>query len=210
MPLITIDVTSDLICPWCYIGKRRLEKAIQEFQSSHKVDFSVKWYPYQLLPDAPQQSLPKREAIEKRFGAERAVEMMNSIVHLGIADGIQFNPDGNTGNTFLAHCLIYYAQRIDKQNTVVEILFQSYFELALDITKITTLVDIATKAGLNRDHALEFLDSPLEKQRVRDLLSKYRPTITGVPHYSINQTIQVSGAQSSETFVKLFQKILRS
>src|SRR5271155_4466591 len=152
--LLRLDVISDVICPWCFIGKRRLEKAIAALDGSH--DIRVRWLPFQLNPQMPKEGISRREYRTRKFGSwERSLELDAKMVAVGKEEGINFALDkiGRTPNTLDAHRLIWLADKEGVQNAVVEALFRAYFPEGRDISNRQTLLDVVADAGLDRHQA---------------------------------------------------------
>jgi len=148
---ITIDVISDVICPWCYVGKRRLEKAIPGF------DVRVRWLPFQLNPQMPKEGISRKEYRTAKFGKwERSLELDAKMLAIGEAEGIRFAFDKieRTPNTVDAHRLIWLAEKQGVQDAVVEGLFRAYFTEGQDISNRRTLLDVVAEAGLGRAEAM--------------------------------------------------------
>ncbi|KAI0244732.1 hypothetical protein L0F63_003780 [Massospora cicadina] len=187
---------------------RRLERAIEQFKSTKPVNFTVKWRPYQLIPNASKESIEKSISYAQRFGAERAKQMISSMVQLGKGEGIAFDYRGKIGNTFDAHRLIAYAQQLNKQNELVEGLFHAYFEKTRDIADKEVLVSIAAEAGLDHAKVQAYLDSEEGSDQVKEQLSKNRKDgISGVPSFFIQGRYCFSGAQSPDEFISIFNQI---
>ena len=139
---------SDVICPWCYIGKRRLEKAVAALDGQHEV--RVRWLPFQLNPTMPKDGISRREYRTRKFGSwERSLELDAKVVAAGKAEGIHFAFDRieRTPNTLDAHRLIWLADKEGIQDAVVEALFRAYFTEGRDISKRQTLIDVVAEAG---------------------------------------------------------------
>ncbi|KAJ9064733.1 hypothetical protein DSO57_1027271 [Entomophthora muscae] len=207
---IEIQVVADFVCPWCFIGKRRLEKAIQQFKetSSKQVEFTVKWLPYQLVPDAPKKSIKKSDSYAQRFGADRAKQMISDMIQMGKSEGIAFDYRGKIGNTFDAHRLIAYAEEFNLQNELAEQLFHAYFEKARDIANNEVLVNIAAEVGLDRTKVQAYLDSDEGVKKVSQRLYGVRlDGISGVPSYFIQGNFYFSGAKDPATFVTAFEQL---
>jgi predicted DsbA family dithiol-disulfide isomerase len=152
------DVISDVICPWCYIGKRRLEKAIAALDGP----VEVRWLPFQLNPAMPKEGISRRAYRTTKFGSwERSQELDARVVAVGQSEGIHFAFDriGRTPNTLDAHRLIGLAERQGVQDAVVEALFRAYFTEGRDIGNRQTLLDMAAEAGLDRHEAEAMLNS---------------------------------------------------
>src|SRR5690348_11945750 len=149
---LAVDVISDVIFPWCYIGKRRLEKAAASFGGP----VTVRWHPFQLNPRMPKEGISRREYRTRKFGSwQRSQELDARVVAVGESEGIQFAFDRieRTPNTLDAHRLIWLAGKEGVQDEVVEALFRAYFTEARDISNRETLLDVVTEAGLARGKA---------------------------------------------------------
>ena len=203
---LTVDVISDVICPWCYIGKRRLEKAIAAFG----VPAKVRWLPFQLNPTMPKQGISRRVYRTKKFGSwERSQELDARVVAAGEAEGIHFAFDRieRTPNTLDAHRLVWLAERQGVQDAVVEALFRAYFTEGRDIGKRQTLLDVVAEAGLDRHGAEAVLNSDGGLQAIKDadaLAHRFR--VEGVPFFIIDGTFTLSGAQQPEAFLEAFKR----
>jgi predicted DsbA family dithiol-disulfide isomerase len=205
---ITIDVISDVICPWCYIGKRRLEKAIAALEG--KQDVRVRWLPFQLNPQMPKEGISRREYRIRTFGSwEHAQELDARMIAVGEADGIQFAFDRTerTPNTLDAHRLIWLADKQGVQDAVVEALFRAYFTEGRDISNRQTLIDVVAEAGLDREQAEALLkgDEGLEAiKEANELARRFR--VEGVPFFIVNGKVTLSGAQPPEVFLEAFRQ----
>src|SRR5262245_50155605 len=156
--IVSVDAISDVICPWCYIGKRRLEKAIAALDRQ----FEVRWLPFQLNPAMPQEGISRREYRTRKFGSwERSLELDARVIAVGEAEGIRFAFDRieRTPSTLDAHRLIGLAGKQGVQDAVVEALFRAYFTEGRDISKRPTLLDVVTEGGLDRPEAEAMLNS---------------------------------------------------
>src|SRR5262245_25329863 len=143
-----VDVISDVICPWCFIGKRRLEKAVAALDAKHEV--WVRWLPFQLNPTMPRAGISRREYRTRKFGSwERSLELDARVFEVGKSEGIPFAFDRieRTPNTLNAHRLIWLAGKEGVQDAVVESLFRAYFTEGRDIGQRQTLLDVVAKAG---------------------------------------------------------------
>lgn len=205
-----IDVVSDTVCPWCYVGKNRLDKAIEAHKQSNPSDtFTTTWYPFYLNPDAPR-SIDKQELYERKFGAERTRMMQGHLARLGKQVGIDFAFGGRTGNTRDSHRLIQLAKTKgeDMQTKVVEQLFNAYFECEEDITSMDVIVARGVKAGLDEKEVREWMDSgkggPEVDKEVAEAQHKF---ITGVPNFTINGKYEVQGAEEPMAFLQIFGEV---
>lgn len=201
---LSVDVISDVICPWCYIGKRRLEKAI----AAHGVPVKVRWLPFQLNPTMPKEGISRREYRTKKFGSwERSQELDAKVIAVGQDEGIQFAFDRieRTPNTLDAHRLIWLADKEGVQDSVVEGLFRAYFTDSRDISNQQTLIDVVAEAGLQRHTAEAVLNSDEVTEPIKEagkLSQQHR--VDGVPFFIVNDKITLSGAQQPETFLEAF------
>jgi predicted DsbA family dithiol-disulfide isomerase len=210
--ILTVDVFSDVICPWCYIGKRRLEKAIATLDTSHS--FKVRWLPFQLNPQMPKDGIRRLQYRLRKFGSmERSMELDANVVATGRADSIDFAFDRieRTPNTLDAHRLIWLAERKGVQDAVVEHLFLSYFTKGQNIGDRETLIDVVAEAGLERSLAERVLSSDEGLDAIREAGEQAQQiAIQGVPFFIINGEMMLSGAQPSETFLAAFGHAIAS
>ncbi|MCL7034716.1 hypothetical protein MKW94_022918 [Papaver nudicaule] len=201
--LIRIDVSSDTVCPWCFVGKKNLDKAIDS--SKDQFDFEVRWHPYMLNPSAPKEGVLKRDFYREKFGARvQQIEGRMEEVFRGI--GYKYDTSGLTGNTLDSHRLLTFAghQGFDKQHALAEELGLGYFTQGRYIGDRDFLVEAASKAGI--EGAAEFLENPDNGlNEVYEELQKYSTQISGVPFYVINGKHKLSGGQPPEVFMKTFQ-----
>ncbi|KAF9095208.1 hypothetical protein BGX29_009132 [Mortierella sp. GBA35] len=208
---IKIDIVSDVVCPWCYIGKKRLEKAITEFKSApeHKdVQFQIDWHPYQLDPSASRTPVKKMDMYATKFGAARAPLIRDRMIQVGKEEGINFGYSGNIVNTLDSHRLIDYATKHGKQDEMVNELFLNYFE-ENKCGEIPTLIDSAVKVGLDRADVERFLASQEGVKEVKDEIERSKMEgVQGVPNITIGNKYVLSGAQEPETFVEVFNRIV--
>ena len=203
-----MEIYSDIVCPWCFIGKRRLEQAIETAGYANRAH--VTWRPFQLNPTMPKSGMDRRAYLDAKFGgAEARRAMEERLAKAGEADGIVFAFDRieRTPNTFEAHRLMWRAQQHRKQDDLAEALFHAYFSEGRDIGDGQTLVDIAAEIGLHRDEARQFLASDQGVEEVRtEEAAGHRLGIQGVPYFVLNGTYAISGAQPPDIFVSALQK----
>lgn len=199
-----IEIFSDTICPWCFIGKRRLERALA---MRPELKAEIRWRVFQLNPWMPPEGMDRTAYLQAKFGAEDAQRIYTTITRVGAGEGISFRFDRirRTPSTLDSHRLIRRAGQDGRQTIVVEALFRAYFQDGRDIGDHDTLVDVAAEAGFDRDAALEFLKSNDEHDEVKaeDLRAR-RMGIQGVPCFVLDRTYAVSGAQEPEYFLPLF------
>lgn len=208
-PKIKIDVVSDVVCPWCYIGKRRLERAVAELSSTY--DFDIEYHPFELNPTTPESGLNQKEYLTKKFGGEdRYKELTARVTGVASEEGLNFDFSKQpvSPNTRKAHSLIQFARSEGKQLAVKEAFMKAYFTDGIDLSKKENVVDVAVQAGLDKEKVESVLadeNAPIQVALAEQELSKLG--ISGVPFYIINNKYGVSGAQSSETFIKAFHEI---
>lgn len=206
---LTVDVISDVICPWCYIGKRRLEKAIAVLGDQHEVQ--VHWYPFQLNPTMPSEGISRKEYRTRKFGSwERSKELDANVSTVGESEGIHFDFDiiERTPNTVDAHRLIWLANEHGCQDAIVEALFRAYFTEGQDIGNRQTLINVAAETGLDQQAAEAMLESDEGMDVIaiaREMSKRHR--VDSVPFFIINDTITLSGAQDSEIFISAFKQV---
>lgn len=204
---VDIDVVSDFVCPWCFIGKSRLKGALALVQEKHPAArFRLNWLPYFLNPDTPPAGEPYRAFLEAKFGGAREVDRIQAnVAEAGRGDGIEFNFEGIAlrPNTLRAHRLVYRAQAIghrpDEIEALVDRLFVAHFQRGENIGDIATLADIAAECGERRDDVVAYLESGEGIAQVKSLVTKVGGLgVSGVPFFIIQRQLAVSGAQTSE------------
>lgn len=204
-----VDVISDTVCPWCYIGKRRFDMARAERPD---VEMSVRWRPFQLDPTIPADGVDRREYLEKKFGPNRSREIGDAIREAGEDAGIVFAFDKieRSPNTFDSHRLIRWAASAGVQNEMVDILFRRYFEDGEDIGDRKVLLDAAREAGMDHELVAYLLihDKDAELIRREDMLAR-EMGISGVPTFLFEQAYAVMGAQEVEGYLKCIDKVSR-
>jgi predicted DsbA family dithiol-disulfide isomerase len=203
--MIYVDIVSDTICPWCYIGKRRFERALD---LSGRNDIAISWRPFQLNPDMPPEGMTRDDYVRAKFGGgDRPRQIYQAIAESGREAGIefQFSKIKRTPNTVLSHRLVHWSAKQERQDEVVAELFRAYFEDGLDVGDLEILVDCARRAGLDRELARKFLLSEEGRQEVvaSDVYAR-RLGINGVPCFIVNRKYAVSGAQPPSAFVEVF------
>ena len=207
--VIRIDVVSDVVCPWCYIGKRRLEKAIAA--ASDKYTFEIAYHPFELNPDTPSSGVNQREHLADKFGGdERYQSITNHTSSVAAQEGLQMNFDRQAvlPNTRKAHVLIFAAQNEGKQLPVAEAFFKAYFTDGVDLSTDENLINVAVQAGLDRTVAETAIQSHSLLASIGTQEHEMQKLgIRGVPFYIFNNEYGVSGAQASETFLKVFDEL---
>ncbi|KAF1963241.1 thioredoxin-like protein [Byssothecium circinans] len=215
MTKFDIKIVSDTVCPWCYVGKKRLEKGIAAYRQKHPDSddtFSTTWYPFYLVPDAPK-SIDKHEYYKSKFGEARTAAMHQRMAGIGQEEGINFKFGGRTGNTRDSHRLIQLGKKKSPeiQTRVIEELFTAYFENEKDITSQEVLLEAGVKAGLDEAEAKDWLEKGKGGPEVdKEVQDAYRQNIHGVPNYTINDQFEIGGAQEPAAFVQLFERLKRA
>ncbi|MFX1823537.1 DsbA family oxidoreductase [Acinetobacter sp. AS5] len=205
-----VDIWSDVVCPFCYIGKKRLEAAAQEAG----IELEVHWHSFQLDPEAPvRQEASNSERLAQKYGRTVAEveEMQRNIAEMAKAEGIEFNWEGaNSGNTFNAHRLIHLAQSKGLGNEAQEAFFYSYMTQGLAIGERETLEDVAARIGLNPVEVDDLLDSEEYADFVKfdQEVAHEQLKVTGVPFFVFDQRVALAGAQPKEVFLQVFEKAL--
>jgi predicted DsbA family dithiol-disulfide isomerase len=202
--MLHIEVYSDIVCPWCHVGKRRLERAL----TMTGKEAGVIWHPFQLNPTMPKDGMDRTAYLEAKFGSLEAFRQLEEhVLAAGAEEGIGFAFDkiARTANTFLAHRLIWYAGQQGCQGAIVDSLFKGYFEEGADIGSPSVLIQLADQAGLNAE---QFLRSDRGVAEVKDEeAAGHRLGIRGVPYFVVNGTYAMSGAQPPDRFVAAFKQV---
>ncbi len=192
---VLIEVYSDVICPWCYVGKHRLERALHHLQS--EMATKVVWRPFQLNPGMPQEGMDRTAYLEAKFGSREAYRRLEEQVRAA-EDGLAFAFDRITvtPNTLSAHRLIWYADRFGTQGAVVEELFRCYFVEGRHVGRRETLVEAAGRAGLDRNDVETFLtgDGGVDEVRREEAVGR-RLGVRAVPCFVFNGASMLTGAQ---------------
>ncbi|GIC93804.1 DsbA family oxidoreductase [Aspergillus udagawae] len=234
MTNINIQIISDTVCPWCYVGYRRLSRAITTHKATYPSDtFTLTWHAFYLNPASPgYPGVDKREFYASKFGEGRAAAIFSRLAAVGETDGIAFKFGGKTGNTRDSHRVLWYAGLKEKeagvrggaaatngnaseakvgglQTRVAEQFFRAYFEEEKNITDRKVLVDAAAAAGLDRGEVEKFLESGDEGGKEVDLDAERarRRLVTGVPYFTVQGQYAIEGADEPETFLEVFEKV---
>lgn len=203
---VRIDVISDVVCPWCLIGKRRLERALELLRqgSPQAPQVEVVWHPFQLNPHLPLEGIERSEYLAQKFGA-RAQDIYGRVTAAGRSAGIEFGFERivRQPNTVPAHQLIALAQVRGRQDRMVEALFRAYFIDGVDLTQAANLLTLAEQAGLDRAQAGACLEDDAQRQAVLAADAQARSLgVSGVPFFIFDQRIAVSGAQEPEVLLR--------
>jgi len=209
--VLNIDIISDVVCPWCYIGKRQIEAALALYaqQSPGAAKPSLTWKPFQLNPQLPAEGMSRQDYVVQKFGAARAKDVYARVTGVGAEYGIAFAFDRivRQPNTVAAHSLIALAGAMGApgdglQDRVKEAFLHAYFLDGIDLTKAENLVEIAAAAGLDRTRAEQWLADPQSRQAVEQEDQRARAIgVEGVPFFIFNGKLAVSGAQGPQALL---------
>lgn len=201
-----IDVFSDVICPWCFIGKRRLERALRE-RPQDRVE--VFWRAFQLNPDMPVQGMPRQVYLQTKFGGpERAQQIYDTIRANGEREGIAFRFDliEHTPNTVKAHRALRHATLNGRGDAMAERLFTAYFLEGANIGETEVLAELSQQAGMDADEVRTWLDGSDQMAEIMaETRFAYENGINGVPCFVFNRRYALAGAQEPEAFFPLFE-----
>ncbi|KAJ3535185.1 hypothetical protein NM208_g7239 [Fusarium decemcellulare] len=218
MTKFKVTVTSDTVCPWCYVGRKQLQAAEQLWRQKYPEDtFAVSYQPFQLQPQwpkGPASSISKEKFYEEKFGSERAAQIHQHMLGVGEKVGINFKFGGRTGNSRDSHRLVQLAKKYgdEVEGKAIDGLFAAYFEQERDITAYDTLKTVAVDAGIPADDFQKaILDSDQGGPEVDQAATQARLSgVNGVPDYVIQDRFRLHGANSPESFVSVFEKIKAS
>jgi len=215
-PTVTIDIFSDVVCPWCYIGKRRFEAGLADATADDDlgVDFKIVFKPYQLDPTAaPGVAGPVIDAYAKKFGGpEKADQIISHVTRTAAEEGLEFHMERSLrANTLLAHRLIWWAAQPDTpvtQDEMKERLLHAYFMDGTHVGDAAALADCAADIGADHDEVLSFLEGSCGTAEVAAELEHARDNgITAVPTYVFDGQWAVPGAQDAATFTKVLRRM---
>ncbi|MFG6528560.1 MULTISPECIES: DsbA family oxidoreductase [unclassified Sulfitobacter] len=201
---IKLDIMSDPICPWCYIGKAHLDRALQDHPDH---PFAIEWHPFQLNPDMPREGMDRRSYLERKFGGkEGAVRAYAPVVEHAEKAGLNINFEAmqRTPNTLDAHRLIHWAGIEGRQTAAVSALFKAYFVDARDIGDAEVLADIADSIEMDAAVVTRLLKSDVDAQDIRDRDAHSRKMgVNSVPTFIVANTHAVPGAQPPELWAQV-------
>ena len=207
--MIKIDIVSDTVCPWCYIGKKRLDKAIEDYKGQ---EFEINWHAFQLNPNMPIEGINRELYLSTKFGGkERADSIYEQIKQAGSSSNISFNFNEMfiMPNSFYSHMLIELSKEQNLQNEIAESLFDAFFIKGKNIGNLSELTNIAISNNIkdfnedlfkNRKDLRNIVQTSDENSRSKG--------VSGVPFFIINNNYAISGAQESEVFKKIFETCL--
>ena len=206
---IKVDIIADVVCPWCYLGEFRFKKAAEELKD--KFEFQISLKPFELDPNTPVQGKDLRSYLQSRFGSEEAVEeSFDHITGIAADEGLHydFNKIKTIPNTFKAHRLIWFAGRYGKSIEVADALYKAYFLDGKNVNDTNLLAEIISKFDIREEDVARFFQEAEGTQEVKELEIQARQNgILSVPAFIINNKYLISGAQSTETFKRVIEKI---
>lgn len=206
--MIKLDIFSDPVCPWCYIGKANLDRALE---SAPDHPFEIEWHPFQLNPGMPPEGVNRAEYLEAKFGGKaKAVEIYARVEAAARDAGLEidFGSIPTMPNTLNAHRLIHWAGLEGRQTAIVSALFRAYWREGRDIGNSAVLIDIAEAAGMDRALTQRLLatDEDSEQLKARDIHARERG-VTGVPCFIIGNQYVVSGAQPPQVWADVIAEL---
>ncbi len=197
--MIKLDILSDPICPWCYIGKTNLDRALQD-NPDHP--FVIEWHPFQLNPKMPATGVDRRTYLETKFGGQKgAIEVYSQIDKAAKSAGLEINWEGitKTPNTFNAHRLIHWSGIEGRQPAVIDALFRAFFINGRDIGDVTVLVGVAVECGMDKDATARLFASDTDTDGLQNRETHSREMgVSSVPTFIVNNQAVIPGAQPAE------------
>jgi predicted DsbA family dithiol-disulfide isomerase len=206
-PVVSIDVVADVICPWCFLGKRRLDKALAQLPD---IEVQVINRPFFLDPSIPPEGLDRHAYMAAKFGEARLATIHKPLEEMGARDGVpyQFDKITRTPNSLDAHRLIRWAQQAEKQSAVVDALFMAYWNQGRDVGDHDTLVAIAAECGMDGSEVARLLKQDTDKQAVyAEAQRAAEMGVTGVPTFILAQRYGLAGAQEASVLVDAIRKV---
>jgi predicted DsbA family dithiol-disulfide isomerase len=206
---LTINIVSDVVCPWCYVGKKRLEAALAEL--GHPEDIRITWHPFQLDPAIPAEGMERGKYFIKKFGNEgRIRQMSDHLTKVGEEEGIDFRFEDVSMaiNTFTLHKLLHVAGQEGFQPEAEEILFKAYFTDTLDLRDVQVLAGLFAPYGWDEQKIRQISEDDAIGYEVRQEINHFQSLgVEGVPYFIINNKYGLSGAQPKEVFVQALNQV---
>ncbi|WP_373505660.1 DsbA family oxidoreductase [Aestuariivirga sp.] len=204
-----IDVVSDVICPWCFLGKRRLDAALAQIDD---LDVFVRWRPFMLDPTIPPEGLDRQQYLLNKFGPERLKTIHDPLIAAGDELGVPYNFDAitRTPNTLDAHRLIRWSHTVERQHEMAERLFMAYWAEGQDVSDHAVLARCAGEVGINAQQIAEILatDQDVEETKA-EIAHASTIGVTGVPTYILGQSYALVGAQSPEVLADAIGRVAK-
>ncbi|KFC75551.1 DSBA oxidoreductase [Bosea sp. LC85] len=205
-----IAIVSDVVCPWCFIGKARLETALANHGLTNRV--AITWLPYELNPDMPADGADRTSYLDAKFGSGKRKEIEIRLSEAALESGVTFNWSKvtRTPNTRMAHMLIAAASTVQRGTEMKAALFKAYFQDGRDIGDLETLVAIATELGFEENAARDELTNDELRETIIGLEAHAQKVgVTGVPFFIVEGKLAVSGAQTPDVWTKVFAQLAR-
>ncbi|WP_339826980.1 DsbA family oxidoreductase [uncultured Parasphingorhabdus sp.] len=211
IPVITVDIVSDVVCPWCIIGYKKLEKAMQRFEG--KARFELAWHAFELNPSMPPEGQDISEHMAQKYGAtpEQSKANRERLRNAGSELDFEFSYGDNMRmvNTFDAHRLLHWAGETGKQTALKLALFKAHFTDGKNVNDHETLISVAASVGLDEKRARDLLSTNLFAEEVRATEAEWQDRfITGVPAFIFNKKFMVPGAQEADVFANIIENKL--
>lgn len=210
MSKIQIDVVTDIVCPWCFIGKARLEAALAHHDLTDRV--AITWLPYELNPDMPEEGMDRTAYLDGKFGPGKRKEIEVRLSEAALESGVTFNWPKVTKsvNTRMAHMLVAAASTVQRGSDMTAALFKAYFQDGRDIGDLETLVAIAGELGFEETAARDELTNDELRDTVIGLEAHAQKVgVTGVPFFIVDGKLAVSGAQTADVWAQVFEQVKR-
>lgn len=205
--VLRIDLVSDVVCPWCFVGKRQLEQALERWQASHPgTEVSLRWHPFQLNPDLPVAGMARSDYLSAKFGSADTGRIYTNVRRAADAVGLALEMESisRQPNTVRPHALLEEAAESGLQDPLAEALFVAYFQEGRDLTDALVLGEIARRAGLSETQIARALSEPVAHEAVAQADQRARRAgISGVPCFVFNGRHAVSGAQGAEALLEV-------
>lgn len=204
-----VEIWSDVMCPFCYIGKRRFEKALKQLPEQENIE--IIWKSYQLAPDMQTdttKNINQYLSEHKGISLEHAEQMNDQVTRMAAAEGLVYNFDkAIVANSMNAHRFSHFAKQYGKQNEAEELLFRAYFTEGKNTDDLNTLIDLGKEIGLDSDKLKTVLESEQYTDEVReDIYEAHQIGVRGVPFFVFNRKYAISGAQESGAFAQVLEK----
>lgn len=206
---LPIAIVSDIVCPWCFIGKARLEAALRAHGLTDRV--AITWLPYELNPDMPEEGMDRTAYLDAKFGPGKRKEIELRLSEAALESGVTFNWGRVTKsvNTRRAHMLVAAASTVQQGSEMTAALFRAYFQEGRDVGDLETLVAIAVEQGFDEQSARDELDNEELRETIIGLEAHAQKVgVTGVPFFIIDGKLAVSGAQTGDVWAQVFQQVL--
>jgi predicted DsbA family dithiol-disulfide isomerase len=212
LPAVRIDIVSDIMCPWCIIGYKKLEHAMSNMKDA--AEFKIVWQPFELNPDMPFEGEHLGQHLRDKYGSTKAqsIKSRQQIIETGKALGFEFrfNENSRIFNSFLAHQLLHWAKSYNKQTVLKLALFDLYFTQQQNPSELLLLLDVAEKVGLDRNKAKAILETQRYAQAVRDDQSFWaKNDVQAVPAFVFNKQYLLSGAQEPQILQDVIETIIK-